>query len=135
MSVVLVLVWPWREGEVHQVRDGGLPLAAVWILHAENLSVCILIQGSELLALLVLGLACLDVSGGGGGASVSATASARPALAAVVGEELLGLRLGRAGEARRGRRAGGRGGGSLGGERGWLARHHCIQGRGIRVLV
>ena len=133
--MMLVLMWAWREGEVHQVRNGGLPLAAVWILHAEYLSVCILIQCPELLALLVLGLACLDVSGRGGGASVSATASARPALAAVVGEELLGLRLGRAGDARRGRRAGGRGGGSLGVERSWLARHHCIRGRGIRVLL
>ena len=60
VPVVLVLLMrPWREGEVHKMGDGSLALAAVWILHAEQLSFCILIQRSKLLALLMLGLADL----------------------------------------------------------------------------
>ena len=91
MSMKLILLmWTWWKREVHEMGDGSLPLPSVWILHAEQLSFCILIQRSKLLALLVLWLAYLLVAWCGAGSRVAAAAAAAPSLTAVVGEELLG---------------------------------------------
>ena len=57
--ILVLLMWAWWKREVHKMRDGGLSLPAMWILHTEQLSFCILIQSSELFAVLMLGLAVL----------------------------------------------------------------------------
>lgn len=49
--ISILRIRAWRQSELHQVRDALLAASAVWILHAELLSLCILIQRPELLAL------------------------------------------------------------------------------------
>jgi hypothetical protein len=84
---LILMVRPWREGEVHKMGNGSLTLSTVRILHTKQLSLCILIQRPKLLPLLVLRLAALLVPGSRARSRVSAAASA-PALPAVVEEEL-----------------------------------------------
>lgn len=83
MPIILVLlVRSWGQSKAHQVRDRRLSLPAMWILHAEYLSFCILIQCPKFLSLLVLGFAGLRVAGCGSRASVAAAAG--PTLGRVV---------------------------------------------------
>ena len=77
-----------RKRKVHEMGDGGLSLPAMWILHAEQLSLCILIQRSKLFAVLMLRFAVLLVARDGG-AGV-ATRASTSALAAVARKDLLG---------------------------------------------
>lgn len=60
--VLLLGVGPGRQSKLHQMSNALLAPASVWILHAECLSLCILIQCPETFALLVLGLRGLIVA-------------------------------------------------------------------------
>lgn len=89
MPMILVLLRrTGREGKVHQMSDGRLPLPIVWILHAAYLSLCILIHSQISLPAAMLRLALLLFAGRGVGLRVAAGTSAPP-LAEIVGEVLL----------------------------------------------
>lgn len=83
---------PRRQSEVHQMGDTLLPAAAVRILHAEQLSLCILIRDAQrgLVLGLVLGLRGLAVARSRGVAVPGGGLAAAQAAARGVGEEGLG---------------------------------------------
>ena len=56
------MMWTWRKTELHQVGDALLATATVWILHAVDLRIGILIQGLESFAVLVLWFVYLIVA-------------------------------------------------------------------------
>jgi hypothetical protein len=87
VAMELVLVWPWWERKVHEMGNRSLTLSPVRILHAEQFSLCILIQRPKLLALLMLRLAALLVPRCRARSRVS-TRTTTPSLSAVVGEWL-----------------------------------------------
>ena len=83
---LVLLMWSRWQGEVHKMSDGSLSLSTMWILHAELLGFCILIQRPKLLAWFVLWFAILLITWYRTRSRVAPT----PALTSFTGEVLLG---------------------------------------------
>lgn len=87
MRMVLLRIWPRWQRKLHQMGDALLSTAAIWVLHAEQLCLGILIQGLKPLAVLMLRLGRLIISWSRCGAG----RVARTAGSGVAGEKLLSL--------------------------------------------